>query len=808
MEQKRPRSREKNVTSGGKGVYKRGEGLNSGSVGNAGGSSSSSNQRSSPNKSVNYNNGRKSPIVIILILLLIAFGRGGLSLLPANSPETESSYPVNSSGNTGNANTGNSNNSTTGSLGSLFSSGFGSSYNNTGWANTANTGQLDTSVAAGAQKKYTQILGNGKDTVTIMVYMCGTDLESKHGMATSDLQEMMAANLGENINLLVYTGGCTDWRNNVISSRTNQIYQIKNGSLICHVENAGQESMTNPDTLTGFIQWCKEHFPANRNELIFWDHGGGSVSGYGYDQKYPRSGSMNLAGISQALQKAGMTFDFIGFDACLMATAENALMLTKYGDYLIASEETEPGVGWYYTDWLTDFGKNPSMSTIELGKQIADDFVDTCAKKCRGQKTTLSVVDLAELKATLPERLADFSRETSSLLQKEEYQTVSKARYNTREFAQSSKIDQVDLVHLASNMGTKEGKALADAVLGAVKYNRTSSNMTNAYGLSIYFPYQKTSSVDQAVRTYQQIGMDEEYSRCIQAFASLEVSGQVAAGGTSSPLSSLFGEAGSSGAGSSAAILELLGSFLSSDFSSISGLDSSNISFLSDRALDTESTAEYLAAHRFDASALQWQTKSDETHYMTLPEEQWELVQSLELNLFYDDGEGYIDLGWDNVFSFDENGALIGDTARTWLAINGQPVAYYYINTIEEGETYTITGRVPTLLNGQRVDLLLVFDSETPYGYIAGASYDYIEEETETIAKNLTELQPGDTLEFLCDYYSYNGEYQDSYYLGEAMTVTDEMIISNVDVGEGAVRAMYRFTDIYNQSYWTPALIQ
>lgn len=808
MEQKRPRSREKNVTSGGKGVYKRGEGLNSGSVGNAGGSSSSSNQRSSPNKSVNYNNGRKSPIVIILILLLIAFGRGGLSLLPANSPETESSYPVNSSGNTGNANTGNSNNSTIGSLESLFPSGFGSSYNNTGWANTANTGQLDTSVAAEAQKKYTQILGNGKDTVTIMVYMCGTDLESKHGMATSDLQEMMAANLGENINLLVYTGGCTDWRNNVISSQTNQIYQIKNGNLICHVENAGQESMTNPDTLTGFIQWCKEHFPANRNELIFWDHGGGSVSGYGYDQKYPRSGSMNLAGISQALQKAGMTFDFIGFDACLMATAENALMLTKYGDYLIASEETEPGVGWYYTDWLTDFGKNPSMSTIELGKQIADDFVDTCAKKCRGQKTTLSVVDLAELKATLPERLADFSRETSSLLQKEEYQTVSKARYNTREFAQSSKIDQVDLVHLASNMGTKEGKALADAVLGAVKYNRTSSNMTNAYGLSIYFPYQKTSSVDQAVRTYQQIGMDEEYSRCIQAFASLEVSGQVAAGGTSSPLSSLFGEAGSSGAGSSAAILELLGSFLSSDFSSISGLDSSNISFLSDRALDTESTAEYLAAHRFDASALQWQTKSDETHYMTLPEEQWELVQSLELNLFYDDGEGYIDLGWDNVFSFDENGALIGDTDRTWLAINGQPVAYYYINTIEEGETYTITGRVPTLLNGQRVDLLLVFDSETPYGYIAGASYDYIEEETETIAKNLTELQPGDTLEFLCDYYSYNGEYQDSYYLGEAMTVTDEMIISNVDVGEGAVRAMYRFTDIYNQSYWTPALIQ
>jgi len=492
-----------------------------------------------------------------------------------------------------------------------------------------------------------------------------------------------------------------------------------------------------------------------------------------------------------------------------MATAENALMLTQYGDYLIASEETEPGVGWYYTDWLTTFGQNPSISTIELGKQLADDFVNTCAKKCRGQKTTLSVVDLAELEVTLPEKLTNFSRGTSTLLQKEEYQTVSDARYHTREFAQSSKIDQVDLVHLAFNMGTEEGKALADVVLNTVKYNRTSSNMTNAYGLSIYFPYQKTSSVDQAVQTYKQIGMDEDYSRCIQEFASLEVSGQVAAGGTSSPLSSLFGnQSGNTGANSTAAILELLGSFLSSDFSSIAGLDSSNSGFLSDKAFDTESTANYLASHHFDSSALKWEIGTDNSHRITLAEEQWELVQSLELNLFYDDGEGYIDLGTDNVFSFDDNGALIGDMDRTWLAINGQPVAYYYLDTTEEGDTYTITGRVPAMLNGRRVDLLLVFDSENPYGYIAGACYDYAENETETIAKGLTEPQPGDTLEFLCDYYSYNGDYQNSYYLGEPMTVTSEMNISNVDVGEGAVRVTYRFTDIYNQSYWTPAFIQ
>jgi len=135
-----------------------------------------------------------------------------------------------------------------------------------------------------------------------------------------------------------------------------------------------------------------------------------------------------------------------------------------------------------------------------------------------------------------------------------------------------------------------------------------------------------------------------------------------------------------------------------------------------------------------------------------------------------------------------------------------QPVAYYHLDTVDDGEKYSITGRVPALLNGERVDLILVFDNETPYGRIAGARYDYIQGETETVAKGLPELKDGDTLDFLCDYYAYDGTYQDSYFLGETMTVSGDMEISNVDVGEGKVKVAYRFTDLYHQLYWTPAL--
>ena len=820
----RPRSREKRVTGGSKGVHKRGSGLGTGPVGGGysgrGSSASGGGMRSSEGRS-------PLSVIIILIIALLGgggsvagiFGDGGSSSGSSGIGQEIVGGLIDNDGHGSGSNTGNSGGSGM-SWGSLLNSGTMSS----GWTLGNNTGKLNTDVVPGARDKYTQIKGNGRDEVTIMVYMCGTDLESRSGMGTADLQEMLAADIGDDVNLIVYTGGCNSWRNNVVSSSVNQIYQITGGKMRLLVEDAGSVPMTDPDTLSSFIRWCADNFPANRNQLIFWDHGGGSISGYGYDEKYSRSGSMDLAEINQALKVGGVKFDFVGFDACLMATLETALMLTPYADYMIASEETEPGVGWYYTNWLNKLSKDPSTETIWLGKQIVDDFVDTCARKCQGQKTTLSVVDLAELESTVPADFKEFSIATSELIQNDEYKTVSNARYNAREFSQSSAIDQVDLAHLAHNMGTEEGKELAETLLSAVKYNRTSSNMTNSYGLSIYFPYQKVSKVDQVVDTYEAIGMDEEYADCIKEFASLEVGGQTAAGGTSSPIPSLMGNllgggiggsgsswgGGATGSGSDNAevIAQLLGGFLSGQFGNINGLTSGNTDFFGDRAMDTESMAQYLADNHFDASNLVWTENTKGQRVLHLSEDQWSLVHSLELNMFYDDGEGFIDLGMDNLFTFDDNGDLIGDTDRTWLAINGQPVAYYYMDTVDDGENYTITGRVPALLNGERVDLLLVFDNENPYGYIAGARTDYVEGETETVAKGMTEINVGDTLDFLCDYYSYDGEYLDSYYLGEQMIVSERMQISNVDVGEGRVQVTYRFTDIYNQAYWTPAFTQ
>ncbi len=709
-------------------------------------------------------------------------------------------------------------------LSSLFGGATGTQQASVPVSQTSGTSSaLNEAVSSQAREKFTRILGGKKDTVTILVYLCGTDLESQNGMGTADLKEMAKAKLSDQVNLIVFTGGCRRWRNNVVSSTVNQIYQIRDGALYCLEEDMGRDTMTNPDTLTRFIRYGAEHFPANRMELILWDHGGGSVSGYGYDEKNGRS-SMTLAGINTALKNAGVKFDFVGFDACLMATVENGIMLSQYADYMIASEETEPGVGWYYTNWLNRLSDNVSMPTIQVGQLIADDFVNVCAQQCRGQGTTLSVVDLAELQATVPKELKEFSVETNELIQNKEYKTISTARSRTREFAQSTRIDQIDLIHFATNIGSRESRDLAEALRSAVKYNRTGGGITNAYGLSIYFPYKRAGKVSQMVSTYQAIGMDEEYTRCIQEFASLELSGQYAAGTPASSFlgGSFGGSFGGSGGDQTIALPGLMNSLLGGSSSggslggSLGGADeltdllgglfgggSSSgglMDLFAGRSMNAEKAAAYIAENRFDPTQLVWVNGR-----ISLSQDQWSLIRDVRKCVYADDGQGFIELGEDNDFETEGND-LLASFDGTWLSIDGQPVAYYYLDTEEDGENYRITGYVPALLNGTHVNLLLCFDQDQPYGYIAGAQKVYDAAETETLAKQMIQVGRGDTLQFLCDYYDYQGNYQSSYTLGDPIVLGTETEIANTPIGNLRCKVNYCLTDIYQQPYWTPEI--
>ena len=233
--------------------------------------------------------------------------------------------------------------------------------------------------------------------------------------------------------------------------------------------------------------------------------------------------------------------------------------------------------------------------------------------------------------------------------------------------------------------------------------------MKNAYGLSIFFPYRSSSAVKKAVSTYDAIGRDSSYSRCIQAYATYASSGQASSysNGYSSPLGSLLSgyggsgyssgygsgySSGYSGYGSSAStgyslsdIAGLLSGYgmssggssgYSSSYSSVDDIYSLLSQMMGGRdlggfesgTLDQRSVAEYLSDNRFNASALVWTRGEDGRLQLALPADQWKLVDELKLSVFRDDGKGFIDLGLDlSGDYFNVNGALMGEYDKVLL---------------------------------------------------------------------------------------------------------------------------------------------
>ena len=74
------------------------------------------------------------------------------------------------------------------------------------------------------------------------------------------------------------------------------------------------------------------------------------------------------------------------------------------------------------------------------------------------------------------------------------------------------------------------------------------------------------------------------------------------------------------------------------------------------------------------------------------------------------------------------------------------------------------------------------------------------------MARGLLDIVEGDKIDYLCDYYTYEGEYNDTYHLGDQYTATGEWTVENLPVGDNAYQMTYRFTDIYGNQYWTESI--
>ena len=148
--------------------------------------------------------------------------------------------------------------------------------------------------------------------------------------------------------------------------------------------NVGEADAGRPEPLESFGRWAVETFPADHYALVIWNHGAG-WSGVSYDDNTRHGMTLPdvrraCEGIASAISRSrGGRIDVIEFDACLMATLEVAYELREVGDFLVASQETEPDDGMpydEYLDWLTKYPESPPLS---LAKAMVDTYVRSYA---------------------------------------------------------------------------------------------------------------------------------------------------------------------------------------------------------------------------------------------------------------------------------------------------------------------------------------------------------------------------------------------------------------------------------------------
>ena len=236
---------------------------------------------------------------------------------------------------------------------------------------------------------------------TIFIYMCGSNLETKQGLAGKDIDELLAADIPDNVNVVLETGGAKKWRSHGIANDKIQRYIVKDHELKL-VEELENANMGSPKVLGESLEWAAEHYLSDRNVLIIWDHGGDATEGVCYDENYGFHG-INQSDLSATFREWGLSketiqdnypkIDMIIFDTCFMGNIETVAWLKDYFSYMIASETIMPGNGLDYKVIAEEFAKNDIES---YGRAICDAFQAECERTGEAEKTELSLYDLSQ----------------------------------------------------------------------------------------------------------------------------------------------------------------------------------------------------------------------------------------------------------------------------------------------------------------------------------------------------------------------------------------------------------------------------
>ena len=327
----------------------------------------------------------------------------------------------------------------------------------------------------------------------VYLYLCGSDLETEQGSASSDILEAIEAELPENVKLVIWAGGSREWEIDGIDGKNTHIL-AHSGTGIDVVEKLPNFNMGNPQTLVHFLEICEENYPADRKMLILWNHGAGSGGGICYDELFGED-FLSFDEVKQAFSTVYgespevKPFEIIGFDACLMATVDMAGVCAPFANYMVASQEVEPGYGWRYDAFLSALARNPGMDGRELGRVICDSYYESLEKYGLEGDSTLSTLDLGKI-ADLRLALSMMSFEGIAALVDDPsafYAEMGRGALKADVYS-GGMVDLASLVQATASLFPETAEIILGAISECVVYQVVGPYRKNSNGISVFLP--------------------------------------------------------------------------------------------------------------------------------------------------------------------------------------------------------------------------------------------------------------------------------------------------------------------------------
>lgn len=580
-------------------------------------------------------------------------------------------------------------------------------------------------------------------------YLCGSDLETNHGCATMDLQEMLEVQLPENVNVVIQTGGAMVWQNENMDPSKLQRW-LYNSEGLQLLEEQDTANMGDAQTLYEFLDFANTNYPADKVAVTFWNHGGGSVTGAAFDEIHGLD-SLDLVEMYQAFDAVwpadaeDTALELVGFDTCLMATVDVASVFQNFSKYLVASQEVEPGNGWLYSGWLKALAEDPAMEGDELGIAICNTYYEGCEAVGTQDQTTLSVTDLTRLTPLL-EAYESFGQEALVAAARDPgfFALLGRAASQSENYGGNTReqgyTNMVDLGHLARQTAwmLPSAQSVSDALADCVIYQVGGIYRAEATGLSCYYSY--NGDIND-LNGYANVGTGIAFKH-LYAYG---LTGELAEGGE-----------------------EYLAS------------------------LEIEALPEIvtLADMGWDGAPLD--VNGEGTAILTLGAEANNVLAGIGFSLYYVDEENdqMLRLGTDNDITADwENGVFYDNFRGVWGAIDGHLV---YMELSFEGEDYNLYS-VPILLNDEAYNLQVAYDFTAEEWSILGASQGL--DASGMAGKELRLLEEGDVITTIWKTASYSGEDDFEMYAAEEITVTADTAFGEAPLFDGRYSMVFEMWD-------------